>query len=164
MFLLIFAALCASGLSIPLERTYSFSLPAGTGSGTGFLLEGEGSITGVRVWDHDSSYIYGIQLRFGYIWSKVAGRASGTMHEMELFDNERIVQVSGKYQGSLIYQLLFVASGGRFLAAGQPKSTSFNMYPRHQGAELRKLSGQYDWAVTSLAAHWGKLKNATTMN
>lgn len=36
-----------------------------------------------------------IQLRFGYIWSKVAGRVSGTMHELQLFPGERLIQVSG---------------------------------------------------------------------
>lgn len=34
-----------------------------------------------------------IQLRFGYIWSKVAGRATGTRHEIELYPDERIIQV-----------------------------------------------------------------------
>lgn len=110
-----------------LMDTYSFSLPVGSGSGTSFVLEGDEAITAVRVWERDSSYIYGsvspsppsswcwwrsernegqrfasslclsrrIQLRFGYIWSKVAGRVSGTMHELQLFPGERLIQVSG---------------------------------------------------------------------
>lgn len=36
-----------------------------------------------------------IQLRFGYIWSSVAGKTHGAMTEIELFDDERITQVSG---------------------------------------------------------------------
>lgn len=41
------------------------------------------------------SLSFSIQLRFGYIWSTVAGKSFGDMNEMELFDNERINQVSG---------------------------------------------------------------------
>lgn len=41
-----------------------------------------------------SSLSCSIQLRFGYIWSTVAGKALGEMTEMQLFDNERIIQVS----------------------------------------------------------------------
>lgn len=42
-----------------MEDTYSFSLPVGGGSGTPFLLEGEGPITAVRLWEREGSYIYG---------------------------------------------------------------------------------------------------------
>lgn len=36
-----------------------------------------------------------IQLRYGFIWSAMVGRAIGSPMEMELLDNERIIQVSG---------------------------------------------------------------------
>lgn len=36
-----------------------------------------------------------MQLRYEYSWSALIGRRYGPMHELDLFDNEVIVQVSG---------------------------------------------------------------------
>ncbi|KAM7420346.1 hypothetical protein PAMA_014862 [Pampus argenteus] len=154
--LLLFVVLCASCLAKPGLVYYSYSDAVGGGSGTSFSSEGQGRITAVRVWEITSSYITGIQLRYDYIWSEVLGRSVGTTNEIVLFDEEAIVQVSGKYQSNYIYQLIFVTSRGRSLIVGQPTQNSFNFYPVHPGAELRLLSGRFNNnGITSLAAHWG---------
>nr|XP_046256713.1 zymogen granule membrane protein 16-like [Scatophagus argus] len=153
--LLVFAVLCASCLAGSVSQSYSFSQSVGGGSGSSFSTSGQGRITAVRVWEVPNAYITGIQLRYEYIWSALVGRQYATVHEMELYPNEAIVQVSGKYQHHYIYQLIFVTSRGRFLIVGQPVQTSFNMYPVHEDGELRILSGRTNSAgITALAAHW----------
>lgn len=152
------ALLSVSGLANSVDEHYSFSRNVGRGnSGNSFSTEGEGRITAVRLWEHNNAYIAGIQLRYGFIWSKVVGRIIGSPIEMELLDDERIIQVSGKYHTSnYIYQLYFVTSKARFVVAGQPIQISFNMYPTHRDAELIMLSGRADGnGITSLGAHWG---------
>ncbi|XP_072250808.1 zymogen granule membrane protein 16-like [Leuresthes tenuis] len=154
--LLFFAALCASCLAKPGLVHYSYSRAVGGGSGNSFSSEGDGRITAVRVWELSNSYIIGIQLRYDYSWTPVLGRKIGDANELDLFDGEVIVQISGKYHTNYIYQLIFVTSHGRTLNVGQPLQISFNFYPIHQDAELRLLSGRYNGnGITSLGAHWG---------
>ncbi|XP_067458308.1 zymogen granule membrane protein 16-like [Thunnus thynnus] len=154
--LLFFAVLCASCLAKPALVHFSYSRAIGGGSGTSFSTEGQGRITGVRVWERTSAYIAGIQLRYDYIWSSRVGHSVGTANELALFDDEVIVQISGKYHSNYIYQLIFVTSRGRSLIVGQPTQTSFNFYPIHPDAELRLLSGRSNSnGITSLGAHWG---------
>ncbi|XP_071326187.1 zymogen granule membrane protein 16-like [Trachinotus anak] len=154
--LLFFAGLCATCLAKPALVHYSYSLAVGGGSGTSFSSEGEGRITAVRVWEINNAYITGIQLRYDYIWSKRLGRVVGNAHELNLFDGESIVQISGKYHSNYIYQVVFVTSRGRSLIVGQPLQKSFNFYPAHSDAELRLLSGRFNGnGITSLGAHWG---------
>ncbi|CAJ1083203.1 zymogen granule membrane protein 16-like [Xyrichtys novacula] len=133
---------------------YSFSPSVGSGSGTSYSLTGEGRITAIRVWEVYSKYIYGFQLRYGHEWSLIAGKKVGDAQEMELFDNEAIIQVSGKYT-SYLQSVVFITNRGRSLWAGQPAGRSFNMYPTHSVAELRFLSGRYTSVITSFQAHWG---------
>ncbi|XP_040901212.1 zymogen granule membrane protein 16-like [Toxotes jaculatrix] len=153
---LFFAVLCASCLAKPTLVHYSYSRAVGGGSGTSFSSDGQGRVTAIRVWEISNSYITGIQLRYDYIWSQRLGRTFGSTHELELFDGETIVQVSGKYHTNYIYQLIFVTSRGRSLIVGQPTQASFNFYPIHPDAELRLLSGRYNGnGITSLGAHWG---------
>ncbi|KAJ8409860.1 hypothetical protein AAFF_G00219190 [Aldrovandia affinis] len=76
------------------------------------------------------------------------------MQEITLFEDEAIVQISGKYQ-HYIQSLVFITNRGRFLMAGQPYGASFNFYPAHSESELRLLSGQVHYAITSIGAHWG---------
>ncbi|XP_039974426.1 zymogen granule membrane protein 16-like [Xiphias gladius] len=153
---LFIAVLCASCLAKPALVYYSYSRAVGGGSGTSFSSDGQGRITGVRVWEINNSYITGIQLRYDYIWSQRLGRTNGHAHELDLFDGEVIFQVSGKYHTNYIYQLIFVTSRGRSLIVGQPSQSSFNFYPIHADAELITLSGRYNGnGITSLAAHWG---------
>ncbi|XP_041798835.1 zymogen granule membrane protein 16-like [Chelmon rostratus] len=156
---LVFAVLCTSCLANPALVYYSFSAAVGGGSGTSFSTYGEGRITGVRLWEVTSAYITGIQLRYENSWTAIAGRAYGDVLELTLFDDEVIVQVSGKYYiSNYIYQLMFVTSKGRFLIAGQPTQKSFNFYPIHSESELRMLSGRTNSAgITALAAHWGTI-------
>ncbi|XP_070691963.1 zymogen granule membrane protein 16-like [Pempheris klunzingeri] len=153
---LFFALLCAGCLARPTLVHYSFSRAVGGGSGTSFSTEGEGRITAVRVWEISNSYITGVQLCYDHIWSPRIGRTFGKAHELVLYDEEVIIQVSGKYHSNYIYHLIFGTSRGRSLIAGQPYQTSFNFYPVHADAELRMLSGTYNVnGITSLAAHWG---------
>ncbi|XP_051262458.1 zymogen granule membrane protein 16-like [Dicentrarchus labrax] len=153
---LVFAVLCASCMAKPALVHYSYSRAVGGGSGTSFSTDGEGRITAVRVWEISNAYITGIQLRYDYIWSARVGRTYGTVNELKLFDEEVIVQISGKFHSNYIYQLIFVTSRGRTLIVGQPAQSSFNFYPAHPDAELRLLSGRYNGnGITSLGAHWG---------
>uniref|UniRef100_A0A8C2Z0A1 Jacalin-type lectin domain-containing protein n=2 Tax=Cyclopterus lumpus TaxID=8103 RepID=A0A8C2Z0A1_CYCLU len=154
---LFFAVLCTSCLAAPLMN-YSYSPSVGGGSGTSFATTGEGRITGIRVYERSSAYICGIQLRYGGIWDELVGGGNEHLQELELFDGETIVQVSGKYQNSYIYQIRFVTSRGRSLVAGQPTYNSFNFYANHPDAELKLLSGRFNSAgITSLGAHWGTI-------
>lgn len=73
-----------------------------------------------------------IQLRYGFIWSKVIGNTRGrSMVEMELFDNERLTQVSGvsdtcKLQGC-IKALLEVTSAWKYLKKKKKKLKNLNL-------------------------------------
>ncbi|KAK6327001.1 hypothetical protein J4Q44_G00026460 [Coregonus suidteri] len=147
----------ASCLAMPIKDLYSYSSAVGQGGGTPFASSGEGRITAVRVWENNNAYINGFQLRYSNTWSPVFGREVGTKQEMELFKDEAIVEVSGKYNpGDYIYTLVFTTNMGRTLAAGQPNQVSFNFYPANMGNELRMLSGRFNGAgITSIGAHWG---------
>ncbi|KAK7899407.1 hypothetical protein WMY93_020260 [Mugilogobius chulae] len=134
------------------EQHYSFSPLAGSNSGTPFSLTGEERITGVRVWDN-GGYIYGLQFRYGAIWSSIIGNSYGRVEEILLYDDEAIIQVSGKYS-HYIHAVVFVTNRGRSLFAGQFSGISFNMYPEFEGAELRFISGTLHGSLTGLSAHW----------
>uniref|UniRef100_A0A674EQ12 Jacalin-type lectin domain-containing protein n=1 Tax=Salmo trutta TaxID=8032 RepID=A0A674EQ12_SALTR len=132
---------------------YSYSSAVGQGGGTPFASYGEGRITAVRV----NAYISGIQLRYGYTWSPVLGSKGGLKQEIELFNDEAIVEVSGKYNpADYICYLVLTTNMGRTLSAGLPNQVSFNFYPVNVGNELRLLSGRFNGAgITSIGAHWG---------
>ncbi|XP_030215715.1 zymogen granule membrane protein 16-like [Gadus morhua] len=153
---LLFAAAWVACLAKPNEY-YSYSPALGSGGGTPFVTSGEGSITGVKVWEHPGNYITGFQLRYGTRWDRTIGRAVHAPLRLDLFEGETITQVSGKYHTSnFIYQLIFGTSRGRSLIVGQPVQNSFNFYPEHAEAELRILSGRFNGnGITSLGAHWG---------
>ncbi|XP_030215718.1 zymogen granule membrane protein 16 [Gadus morhua] len=154
--ILLFAAAWVACLAQSNEFS-SYSSAIGLGAGTPFSAKGEGSITGVKVWEHPNSHITGIQLRHGANWGSVLGIVTTSELSMELFEGEAIVQVSGKFNPvDYIYQLTFRTNRGRSLIAGQPFQVSFNFYPKFARAELRMLSGRSnDKGITSLGAHWG---------
>ncbi|XP_061772266.1 zymogen granule membrane protein 16-like [Nerophis ophidion] len=159
--------LCTTCLAqLPFQDHYSFSPTVGSGSGTSFATQGTGRITAVRVWELNSAYIVGLQLRYDYIWTNQIGRTVGQPLEMILHPGEKIIQVSGKYfTSNFIYQLIFVTSTGRSLIAGQPTQTSFNFYPTYPDAELRILSGRFNGAgITGLGAHWGLINPDGAVN
>ncbi|KAM9776798.1 zymogen granule membrane protein 16-like isoform X1 [Syngnathus typhle] len=133
---------------------YSFSPQVGSGKGVSYVITGIGRITGVRVWEASRSVIYGFQFRYDHTWTNVVGRESGEKQEIELFDDEAIVAISGKYSHN-IQSVVFTTNLGRSLFAGQPSGHSFNMYPENKKAELRFISGRFQGAITSMGAHWG---------
>ncbi|KAJ8290776.1 hypothetical protein GJAV_G00017370 [Gymnothorax javanicus] len=139
------------------QYQYSFSPSVGRGNGNSFATEGEGAITGVKVWESSSAYIRGLQLQFNGKWAAIHGRSLNEEHEFLLFDNEAIVQILGKANPSnFIYQLMFVTNRGRIFMVGQPVGTSFNHSPTYWGSELMKISGRADGnGITAIAAHWG---------
>lgn len=148
-----FALLVLSAWANAQPQSYSYSPPAGTGGGNPYTINGEGRITAVRVWDNYNGHIYGIQLRYGYIWSHVAGYTTSDRHDIELFEDESIIQISGKF-AHYVQSLVITTSRGRTLMAGQPNGRSFNMYTTNTAAELRFLSGRYHGGLTSIGAHW----------
>uniref|UniRef100_A0A672H8S2 Jacalin-type lectin domain-containing protein n=1 Tax=Salarias fasciatus TaxID=181472 RepID=A0A672H8S2_SALFA len=166
--LLVIAVLCTSCLAAPYDLS-SFSLPVGGSSGDAFYTQGDGRISGIRVWENRASYITGrslqytyllsfcsLQVRYGTTWSPTIGRELGTAQELLLQGHEAITQVSGKYSTSYIYQLYFVTSHGRILVVGQPAQNSFNMFPQYRGAVLKTLHGRVNSVgITSLGAQWG---------
>lgn len=161
-YIVIFSLLVASVFADSQPQSYSFSPAVGSGSGSSYSITGEGRITAVRVWEAYSNFIYGIQVRYGQIWSPLVGSQSGDVKEFELFDDEAIIQVSGKY-AHYIQSLIFVTNKGRSLHVGQPAGHSFNMYPVHQDAELRFISGRVHGALTEIGAHWAILEtNSST--
>ncbi|GLD57378.1 zymogen granule membrane protein 16-like protein, partial [Lates japonicus] len=149
----IFALLVASAFAAPQPQFYSFSPSVGSGSGSSYSIIGEERITAIRVWEAYSSNIRGFQFRYGSIWSSIAGYKYGEAQEMELFDDEAIIQISGKY-GHYLQWMVFTTNKGRSLYVGQPYGHSFNMYPTNSEAELRFISGRVHGAITSIQAHW----------
>ncbi|XP_057684175.1 zymogen granule membrane protein 16-like [Corythoichthys intestinalis] len=136
------------------DDDYSFSAPVGAGKGSVYAIQGSGRITGVRMWESYNSYVTGIQLRYGYLWSQIAGYRRGQVQELLLYDDEAIVQLAGKYLHN-IQSLVFTTNMSRSLYAGQPSGYSFNMYPHSKKAELRFISGRHSSGIASIGAHWG---------
>ncbi|XP_055760000.1 zymogen granule membrane protein 16-like isoform X1 [Salvelinus fontinalis] len=165
--ILVVTVFLASCLAMPIKDPYSYSSAVGQGGGTPFASYGEGRITGVRVWEtnnhnyyyyyNNNAYISGFQLRYGNTWTPVFGHEVGEKQEMELFNDEAIVEVSGKYNpADYICYLVLTTNMGRTLSAGLPNQVSFNFYPANMGNELRLLSGRFNGAgITSIGAHWG---------
>ncbi|XP_041649213.1 zymogen granule membrane protein 16-like [Cheilinus undulatus] len=136
---------------------YSYSPDVGIGSGYAFATEGTGRITAIRVWERPGSFITSLQLCYDYIWSARIGSAEGNLLELQLYDDESIIQVSGKHL-NFIFQLIFVTSRGRLFYAGFPSGKTFNFYPTDKDAALRLLSGRYtSTGITGLGAHWGEV-------
>ncbi|XP_027142960.1 zymogen granule membrane protein 16 isoform X3 [Larimichthys crocea] len=150
LFVAVFALLAASAVAD--SQSYSYSPPVGSGSGSSYSLTGTGRITAVRVWgDH---IVRGFQFRYGFIWSQLAGFRQGTVQEIELFDGEAIIQISGT-AGHYVELVVFTTNRGRTLSVGRWSSNAFNMYASHPEAELLLISGRVHGAITAIAGHWG---------
>ncbi|XP_056619083.1 zymogen granule membrane protein 16-like [Triplophysa dalaica] len=151
---LILSAVSAIGTAKPVPDVYQYSLSVGGGSGSEFSTASDGRITAIRVWEYSGNYITGIQLRYESNWTAVFGSQYGNPQEMQLYDKEIIIQVSGKHSG-YIYELVFVTNLGRSFKVGVSIGSSFNFFPNMKGSQLRFLSGRHDgWAMTSVGAHW----------
>ncbi|XP_061597733.1 zymogen granule membrane protein 16-like [Cololabis saira] len=156
MLFVAFLALLAVCAASEVGPQYSFSPPVGSGTGSPYTITGEGRITAIRVWENYNGYIRGIQFRYGFVWSPVVGYIHGTTQEIELYEGEAIVQVSGKYV-QYLDSVVFTTNQGRSLYAGKPAGHSFNMYPEHRGAELVFISGWVHVGISSLGTHWAVL-------
>lgn len=155
LFFLVLALLCSGAHTDDPVIGFSYSPAVGIGTGISFATEGKGRISAIRVWERPGSAITGLQLCYDHIWAEKIGPGEENLQEMYLYDNEIIIQVSGKHN-SLIFQLIFVTSRGRSLIAGIPTGSSFNFYPAYDNAGLRLLSGRYShFGITALGAHWG---------
>uniref|UniRef100_UPI0037E7A6BF zymogen granule membrane protein 16-like n=1 Tax=Semicossyphus pulcher TaxID=241346 RepID=UPI0037E7A6BF len=152
-YIVLVALLSACFLAVVQPQYYSFSPSVGSGSGSSYVLSGEGRITAVRVWEANNNYIYGFQFKYGALWSSVVGIKSGIPQEIELYEDEAIVQISGKY-AHYVQSVVFTTNRGRTLQVGQPSGRSFNMYPINSKAELIIISGRYSGGITSIGAHW----------
>ncbi|XP_071771470.1 zymogen granule membrane protein 16-like [Centroberyx gerrardi] len=161
LYLALVTLLVASALGDYQPQFYSFSPGVGSGSGSAYSLSGEGRITAVRLWEQYSNFIRGIQFRYDYSWSPVVGQKYGLPTEIELFEGEAIVQISGKY-AHYVQTVVFTTNKGRTLSAGQPAGLSFNMYPSHSQAELRFISGRVHGGITSIGAHWAVVQTNST--
>ncbi|KAI2655539.1 Zymogen granule membrane protein 16 [Labeo rohita] len=151
--ILILSGVCTVGMAMPLPDFYSYSMAVGDGSGVEYSTAEAGRITGIRVWEYSSAYISGFQLSYEGNWTTLVCASYGNPMEMTLHHDESIIQVSGKYDSG--YMLMFVTSQGRSLKVGQPSGISFNLYPTHDGSELRFLSGRHNgYGITSIGAHW----------
>ncbi|XP_077364062.1 zymogen granule membrane protein 16-like [Festucalex cinctus] len=134
---------------------YAFSQPVGSGGGESFSLSGDGAITAVRLWEIYNQRVSGIQFRYGFTWSPMIGQEIGVAKELELFKDEAIVQISGKYTRHL-ESLEFITNKFRKLQAGQPSGNSFNMYAPSKETQLLLVSGQIRGnVITFFGAHWG---------
>nr|XP_055067282.1 zymogen granule membrane protein 16-like isoform X1 [Misgurnus anguillicaudatus]XP_055067285.1 zymogen granule membrane protein 16-like isoform X1 [Misgurnus anguillicaudatus] len=157
---LIISVVCATGTTMPLPDLFSYSPAVGGGSGTEYSTAHEGCITGIKIWEYSGSYIYGLQLKYDTNWTTIIGSENGNPQVMEFYEKEYITQISGKYDSSYIYELIFVTNLGRFLKVGQPAGNSFNIYPAQRGSDLRFLSIRTNgWAIASIGAHWSVIRN-----
>ncbi|XP_069058087.1 zymogen granule membrane protein 16-like [Pleurodeles waltl] len=154
-----FALLTAPVLSSEIRtRLSSHSREFGGGSGVAFTTSGlhlHGPITGLRIRE-STSYILGIQIRFGSIWSSLYGSTSSSYLEVLLRHGEHITQVSGKYS-SYVNELIFLTNQGRMFRFGQPSGSCFNLFPLHSNTVLRYISGRYSGSlITSIGFHWDR--------
>ncbi|XP_063040894.1 zymogen granule membrane protein 16-like [Engraulis encrasicolus] len=141
---------------------YSYSPPVGSASGDRFATSGTGRISAVRMWERTNNIVTGFQLKYGFAWTPRVGVNTTRRVELDLFDGEAIVQVSGKFNpNSHIHQLVFTTSRGRSLSAGLSNGVSFSHNPTTPEEELRILSGRSNTAgITALGAHWAPVVHA----
>ncbi|KAG1940104.1 zymogen granule membrane protein 16-like [Pimephales promelas] len=167
-YFVVLSCLYAMSMTMPIPDNYSYSPAVGDGTGTEFTTSQEGRITGIRLYEYPYygyyyyNYINGLQLQYDGNWTELVGtNGYGNERTMTLFDHEYIVQVSGKYYGGYITELMFVTNEGRSFKVGQSAGLSFNLYPTHDGSALRFLSGRQDgFALTSIGAHWAVLNTS----
>ncbi|KAJ1125473.1 hypothetical protein NDU88_003905 [Pleurodeles waltl] len=157
--LVAFALLTSPVLTSEIKsRLSSFSGEFGGGSGVAFTTSGEhlnGPITGLRIRE-STSYILGIQIRFGSTWGQMYGSTSSSYLEVILRHGEHIIEASGKYS-TYINELIFLTNQGRMFRFGQPSGSCFNLFPLNSNTVLRYISGRYSGSyITSIGFHWDK--------
>ncbi|XP_077170870.1 zymogen granule membrane protein 16-like isoform X2 [Paroedura picta] len=138
------------------KRSASHSGEYGGNSGARFshaINQLEGTITAIRV-RVSSSYITGIQVRYGREWSDYVGGTSGELHHVMLHQGEDITQVSGMAD-SYLRRLEFRTSLGRIFSFGTYTGTSFSGISVFPSSVLSYISGRADSSyVYAISFHW----------
>ncbi|XP_048373684.1 zymogen granule membrane protein 16-like [Sphaerodactylus townsendi] len=137
------------------KRSSSHSGEYGGYGGTRFshsVNQLDGPITALRI-RVDTSYIRGLQVRYGKEWSDYVGGSSGDLQTIMLHPRESIIQVSGK-SDTYIRKLKFQTSSGRRFSFGVDAGTSFSAIPLFPGAVLTYFSGRSGSYIDAISFHW----------
>ncbi|XP_003228266.4 zymogen granule membrane protein 16 [Anolis carolinensis] len=162
--LLFVGSTITSAFLLPLSDS-SYSGEFGGSGGKRFSHAGnqmEGPITALRV-RANQYYIVGLQFRYCRQWSDYVGGTDGEMEEIFLYDDEDIIQITGRYD-SYIQNLVFITNQRRSFVFGAYNGYSyygyrgftFNAVPLYRSAVLRYISGRSASYIDALSFHWGK--------
>ncbi|KAL8176627.1 UNVERIFIED_CONTAM: hypothetical protein K2H54_037086, partial [Gekko kuhli] len=138
------------------KRSASHSGEYGGNSGSRFshsVNQIDGSITAIKIRVY-SSYITGLQVRYGRDWSDYAGGKSGELHQVILHQGEDITLVSGRAD-SYLRKLEFHTSLGRNFSFGANAGTAFSGTPLFPNSVLSYISGRAGSSyVYAISFHW----------
>ncbi|KAL8176628.1 UNVERIFIED_CONTAM: hypothetical protein K2H54_037102 [Gekko kuhli] len=138
------------------KRSASHSGEYGGNSGSRFshsVNQLDGDITSIRIRVY-SSYITGLQVRYGREWSDYAGGTSGELHQVILHRGEYITLVSGMAD-SYLRKLEFHTSLGRHFSFGTNAGTAFSGIALFPNSVLSYISGRADSSyVYAISFHW----------
>ncbi|XP_054850098.1 zymogen granule membrane protein 16-like [Eublepharis macularius] len=165
MFRLILLVLlcCATSISAGMikKRSASHSGEYGGNGGSHFshaMNQLDGPITALRI-RVSSSYITGLQVRYGRDWSDYEGGSRGEFHDIFLYPTESITRVSGM-SDSYLRKLEFYTSFRRHISVGANAGTTFSAIPQFPNSVLSYLSGRSDSSyVYAINFHWNVRPN-----
>ncbi|XP_048373685.1 zymogen granule membrane protein 16-like [Sphaerodactylus townsendi] len=149
---------CAFSLSAGaiVKRYASHSGEYGGTLGTRFshsVNQLDGPITAIKIRVY-SSYITGLQVRYGRDWSDYVGGTAGELHHIVLHPGEGIDHVSGMAD-SYLRKLEFHTSLRRHFSFGVAAGTAFSGIPLFPNSALSYLSGRADSSyVYAISFHW----------
>ncbi|XP_062813838.1 zymogen granule membrane protein 16 isoform X2 [Anolis carolinensis] len=108
-------------------------------------------------------FLFCLQFSYCRLWSEYVGGTDGEMQEIFLYDDEDIIQITGKYD-SYIQNLVFLTNKQRSFVFGASsgytyhgyRGFTFNAVPLYRSAVLRYVSGRSASYIDALGFHWGK--------
>ncbi|XP_060639040.2 zymogen granule membrane protein 16-like [Anolis sagrei] len=164
LMLLFVGSTITSAYILPLSDS-SYSGEFGGSGGKRFSQAGnqmDGPITAFRI-RTNKYYIVGLQFRYCRQWSDFVGGTDGETEEIFLYDDEAIIQITGRYN-SYLQNLVFITNQGRSFVFGAYNGYSyhgyygftFNAVPLYRHAVLRYISGRAASYIDALSFHWGK--------